>query len=115
MHMIARSLLALRADSKMVTKNKICSKHCHLLDESDAGHSCSPGICGATLPMQHTIGDEYTWTSEGMAGLLSQGCVEEKEVTTDPDSGHGRAGESLFKDDLLANPPTHYLNICLKT
>ena len=65
--------------------------------------------------MQHTIGDEYTWTSEGMAGLLSQGCVEEKEVTTDPDSGHGRAGESLFKDDFLANPPTHYLNICLKT
>ena len=69
----------------MVTKNKICSKHCHLLDESDASHSSSPGICGANLPIQHTIGDEYTRASEGMAGVLSQGCVEVKEVTTDPD------------------------------
>ena len=32
------------------------------------------------------------------------------EVTTDPDSGAGQAGESLFKDGLLANLPTHYLD-----
>ena len=95
---------------KLVKKNKICSKHGHLLDESDANHSCSPGVCGANLPMQHTIGDEYTWASEGMAGLLSQGCVEVKEVTTDPDSCAGQAGESLLKDGLLANSPTHYLD-----
>ena len=78
----------------MVTMNKICSIHGHLLDESNASHSCSPGVCGANLPMQHTIGDEYTWAkhtigddytwaSEGMAGLLSQGGVEVKEVTTE--------------------------------
>ena len=53
------------------------------------------------------IGDEYTWASEGMAGLLSQDGVEVKEVATDPDSGAGQAGESLFKDSLLENPPTH--------
>ena len=93
----------------MVAKNQMCSKHGHLLDESDASHSCSPGFCGTNLPMQHTIGDEYTWASEGMAGLLSQGSDQEKEVTTDPDSAAGWAGESLFKDGLLANPPTHYL------
>ena len=57
---------------------------------------------------QVPIGDEYTWASEGMAGLLSQDGVEVKEVTTDPDSGAGQAGESLFKDCLQANPPTHY-------
>ena len=69
------------------SKNKIYSKHGHLLDESDANHYCSPGsvVCGANLPMQHTIGDEYTWASEGMAGLLSQGGVEVKEVTTEQD------------------------------
>ena len=70
---------------KMVTKNTICSKHGHLLDESDASHSCSPGVCGANLLMHHTTGDEYTWASEGMAGLLSQGGVEVKEVTTEQD------------------------------
>ena len=79
---------------------KISSKHGHLLHESDINHSCSPGVCGANLPMQHTIGDEYTWASEGMAGLLSQGCDQVKELTTDPDSGAGQAGESLFKDGL---------------
>ena len=89
----------------MVTKKTICSKHGHLLDESNASHSCSPRVCGANLPMQHTIGDEYTWTSEGMAGLLSQEGVGVKEVTTVQDSGAGRAGESLFKDGLLANLP----------
>ena len=50
---------------------------------------------------------EYTLATEGMAGLLSQGCVEVKEVSIGPDSGAGRAGESLFKDGLMANPPTH--------
>ena len=45
-----------------------------------------------------------------MAGLLSQRCDQVKEVSIDPDSGAGRAGESLFKDGLLANPPTHYLH-----
>ena len=105
----------------MVTKNKICSKHGHLLDESDASHSCSPGFCGTNLPIQHTTGDEYTWAkhtirneytwnSEGMAGILSQGCDQEKEVTTDLDSGAGPVRESLFQDGLLANPPTHYLD-----
>ena len=77
--------------------------------------ACSPGVCGANLPMQHTTGDEYTRASEGMAGLLSRGGVDVKEFTTDPDSGAGQAGESLFKDGLLANPPTHYLDIFLKT
>ena len=44
------------------SKNKIYSKHGHLLDESDANHYCSPGsvVCGANLPMQHIIEDEYT-------------------------------------------------------
>ena len=92
---------------KLVKKNQICSKRGHLLDESDINHSCSPGVCGANLPMQHTIGDEYTWASEGMADLLSQDGVEVKEFTNDPDSGAGQAGESLFKDGLLENPPTH--------
>ena len=87
----------------------MCSKHGHLLDESDANHSCSPGVCGANLAMQHTIEDEYTWASKGMAGLLSKDGVEVKEVKPDPDSGAGQAGESLFQDGLLANPPTHYL------
>ena len=54
---------------------------------------------------KHTIGDVYTWASEGMAGLLSQGGVEVKEVTTEQDSGAGRARESLFKKGLLANLP----------
>ena len=45
---------------KLVTKNKIGSKLGHLLDESDASYSCSPGVCGANLSMHHTIGDEYT-------------------------------------------------------
>ena len=45
-----------------------------------------------------------------MAGLLSQSGVEVKEVNTDPDSGAGQAGESLFKDGLLTNPPTNYLD-----
>ena len=68
------------------------SNHGHLLDESDANHSCSHGVCEANLPMQHTIGDEYTWASEGIAGLLSEGGVEVKEVTTDPDSDAGQPG-----------------------
>ena len=105
---------------KIVTMNKICSKHDHLLDESDANHVCNPGVCGANLAMQHPIGDQYTWASGGMACLLSQGGVEVKEVTTDPDSDAVRAGESLFKDGLLTNQVTHYLDtgqlgISLKT
>ena len=107
MYSFAEDVTSKRLIRKMVTNNKTCSKHGQLLDESDANHSCSPGVCGANLSMQHTIGDEYTWASEGIAGLLSKDGVEVKEVTTDPDSGAGQAGKSLFKDGLLANPPTH--------
>ena len=45
-----------------------------------------------------------------MAGLLSQYGVEVKEVTTDPDSAADLIGESLFKDGLQANLPTHHLD-----
>ena len=62
----------------------------------------------AHATMQHTTGDEYTWARDGRLPL--RGGVEVKEVTTDPDSCGGRAGESLFKDGLLANLPTHYLD-----
>ena len=103
----AEDVTSKRLIIKMVTNNKICSKHDHLLDESDINHSC-PGVCGTNLPMQHTIGYEYTWASGGIAGLLSQGCDQVKEVSIDPDSGACRAG--LFKDGLLAYPPTLYLN-----
>ena len=48
---------------KVVTKNKTCSKHGHLLDKSSVDHHCSPGVCGANLPMHHTIGDEFIWGS----------------------------------------------------
>ena len=78
----------------MVTKNTICSKHGHLLDESNASHSCSSVVCGANLPMQHTIGDEYTWAkhtigddytwaSEGDGRPPLSGWGEVKEVTTE--------------------------------
>ena len=50
---------------KMVTNYNTCPKHCHLLDEGTADHHCSPGVCGANLPMHHTIGDEFTWAREG--------------------------------------------------
>ena len=53
-----------------------------------------------------------------MAGLLSKDGVKVKEVTTDPDSGAGQAGESLLKGGLLASllPVliTSILDICLK-
>lgn len=95
---------------KLVTKNKICSKHSHLRDEESANHCCSPGECGANLPMQHTIGDEFTWAREGMAELLCEDGIEVQAVTTDPDSSAGRAAESLFKDGLYKVEPTHYLD-----
>ena len=101
----AEDVTSKRQIIKMVTKNTMCSKHGHLLDESNASHSCSPEVCGAILPMHHTTGDEYTWAIEGMAGLLSQGGVEVKGVTTKQDSGAGRAGQPLFKDGLQANLP----------
>ena len=45
--------------------------------------------------MQQTIGDEYTWASKGMTGLLS-------EVSIAPDSCAGRAGEcGLFSQSYL--------------
>ena len=99
-----------RQIKEMLTKNKICSNHGHSLDESHTNHSCCPGVCGVNLPMQHTMGDEYTWASKGMAGLLSLDGVEVKEVTTDPDSGAGQAGESLVKGGLQENISTHNLN-----
>ncbi|XP_062577982.1 uncharacterized protein LOC134239870, partial [Saccostrea cucullata] len=95
---------------KMVTKNKICSKHGHLLEEGTANHQCSPGVCGANLPMQHTIGDEFTWAREGMAELLCKDGLEVREVTTDPDSSAGRAADSLYRDGLLQNKPVHYID-----
>ena len=81
-----------------------------ILDESDTSYSCSLGVSWANLPIQHITGDEYIWASEGIAGLLSQGCVEVKEVITDPGSGAGWVGESLFKDSLMVNPTTHSLD-----
>ena len=69
----------------------------------------SQGLRGESA-YANPIPDEYTWASGGMAGLLSQDCVEVKEVTTDPVSGAGRAGESLLKDSLQANPPSHHLD-----
>ena len=62
------------------------------------------GSVGLTCP-SNTPYVMNTHALEGMAGLLSQGGLEVKEVTTDPNSGAGRAGESLFKKGLLANLP----------
>ena len=41
---IAEDVTPKRQIIKMVTRNKICSKHGHLLDESDDNHSCRPGM-----------------------------------------------------------------------
>lgn len=95
---------------KIVTKNKICSKHGHLLEEGSRDHQCNPGVCGVNLPMHHTIGDEFTWAREGMAELLCEDGLEVREVTTDPDSSAGRAADSLYKDGLLENKPCHYID-----
>ena len=83
MHSFAEDVTSKQQIIKVVKKNMICSKNGHLLDDFDASHSCSPRVCGAKLTIQHTIGDEYTWASEEMTGLLSQGGVEVKEVTTE--------------------------------
>lgn len=45
---------------KMMTNNKIYSKHLHLLDAGSRDYQYNPGVCGANLPMHHTIGDEFT-------------------------------------------------------
>ena len=89
---------------KVVTKNKFCSKHSHLLAEGTADHHFSPAVCGANLPMHHT------WAREGMAKLLCKDGLHVSEVTTDPDSSAGRAADSLYKDGLLQNKPIHFLN-----
>ena len=78
----------------VVTKNKICSKHCHLLDKGTVDHHSSPAVCGANLPMHHTIGDEFTWAREGMAELLCQDGLQISEVTTETDSSAGCAADS---------------------
>ena len=98
----------------LVTKNKICSRHGHLFGKSYVDHSCSPGVCGANLPMQHTIGDEFNWARESMADLLCENNLEVREVTTDPDSSAGRAADSLYQDGLLKEslPITWTLGIC---
>ena len=96
---------------KIVTKNKLCSKHGHLLGEGTVDHCCSPGgECGANLPMHHTIGDEFTWAKEGMAELVSETGLEVQEVTTDPDSAAGRAANSLYQDGVLKKQPVHYID-----
>lgn len=107
---VAENVTAKHQIIKLITKNKICSKHGHLRDAASANHSCSPGECGANLPMQHTIGDEFTWAREGMAELLCEDGIEVKGVTTDPDSSAGRAADSLFKDGLYKVKPVHYLD-----
>ena len=90
---------------KVITKNKICSKHCHLLDEGTINQHCSSKMCGANLPMQHTIGDEFTWAWEGMAELRFKDGLQVSEITTDPDSCR-----SLYKDGLLQNKPVHFID-----
>ena len=95
---------------KVVTKNKLCSKHSHLLAEGTADHHFSPAVCGANLPMHHTIGDEFTWAREGTAKLLCKDGLQVSEVTTDPDSSAGRAADSLYKDGLLQNKPVHFID-----
>ena len=91
---------------KVVTKNKICYKHSHFLDEGTAEPHFSTGVCGANLPMHHTIGDEFTWARE----LLCKEGLRVIEVSTDPDSSAGRAADSLYKDGLLQNMPVHFID-----
>ena len=96
---------------KVVTKNKICPKHSHLLDKGTVDHHCSPGVCGANLPMHHTIGDEFAWAREGMTDeLLCKDGPWVSEVATDPDSSAGRTAGSLYKDSLLQNKHVHFIN-----
>lgn len=45
--------------------------------------------------MQHAIGDEFTWTREGMAERLCEDGIKVKGVTTDQDSSPGRAADRL--------------------
>ena len=99
---------------KVVAKNKICSQHCHLLDEGTVDHHCSPGVCGANLLMHHTIGDEFTWAREGMADeLLCKDGLQVSEVITDPDSSAFRAANSstrtvCYKRSLCA----YFIEMC---
>ena len=96
----------------MVTNYNTCPKHCHLLDEGTADPHCSPGVCGANLPMHHTIGDEFTWAREGMADeLLCIDGLQVSEVSTDPDRQFCWSScRFLYKDGLLQNKPVHFID-----
>ena len=50
---------------EVVTKNRICSKHSHLLDEGTVDQHFSAWVCGANLPMQHTMGTSSTGQGRG--------------------------------------------------
>ena len=56
---------------------------------------CSPGECGANLPPDHTIGEEFTWAREGMAyscAKMASRSVRSPLIQTD--SSAGRAADS---------------------
>ena len=93
-------------------ENKLYSKGKHLkvLCETNDKHFCCDGQCGATIPMEATIGNEKAWSKKILSDLKMSSDIEVKAITTDPDSAAYRAAEELFEENVTSTEPEHFLD-----
>ncbi|CAC5360863.1 unnamed protein product [Mytilus coruscus] len=77
---------------RVVCKTKLCSVH-----PIKSGEKCT-SACSSNLTFMKSKGDEYTWATEALQYLASDG-VEAKHLTTDPDSSAYRAADDLYLEN----------------
>ena len=93
-------------------ENKLCSngKHLKVLRETNDKHFCCDGNCGATIPMEATIGNEKAWSKKILTSLKLSSDIEVKAITTDPDSAAYRAAGELYEENVTSTEPEHFLD-----
>ena len=89
--------------------NKLCSKHGYHSAAEETECDMKSEACSATVPMEHTIGDEREWAKACFLDL-SEDQLQVKYITTDPDTSAYKAAEDLYSTKVSSVQPVHQID-----
>ena len=88
--------------------NKLCSKHGYHSAAEQTECDIKSETCSATIPMEHTIGDERERAKACFLDL-SEDQLQVKYIITDPDTSSYKAAEDLYSTKVSSVQPVHQI------
>ena len=93
----------------MENVNKLCSKHGYHSVTDETPCDIKYDKCSATIPMEHSIGDEREWAKACLLDLKDD-QLQVKYITTDPDTSAYKAAEELNLANVTTVEPEHQID-----